>query len=858
MTNIKTNLVFLLFFCNCFLYAQEQKKENTQSLREFIREVENKFSVKFSFSDSSIQGMQSKDTIQTLNLEKAIYLLQNKYGLKVQKLNERYYVIHPSGIGSICGILRNSKSNKPIFGASIKLLGTQQGRVSKRDGSFYFQKTENATEIKIKHLGYKPASISISYTPNGDCIEIAMEERVYQLTEVVVSDYLTKGIRQSNSGFIQIKPNQFGSLPGLAEPDVLQIIQALPGIKSIDETVSDINIRGGTNDQNLVLWNGIKMYQTGHFFGLISAFNPYLTNTVTIFKNGTPVQYTDGVSSTIAIDTKDKLNDHLYAGGGFNMLAADVFAQFPLWENVNLQLSARRSYTDLWRSPTYKTFFNKAFQDTKISIVNTPDSEEGLINQERFYYQDLSAKLLWDIHPKHRIRLSAIQLGNVLNYTEQLQKDGRLLSTNSNLTQNQAGVGIQVKSKWSDVFWTTANAYYSKFNLDANNRSPYTDMVLFQDNEVSETAATLDANWQWKEAVKIQFGIHASETAIVNFTDINRPKYKSYIKDVVRQYAAFAALDFRAFDRRLTGNIGLRTNYYNNPNSFDDGKSFNEWLFEPRLRLTYKFYGGFAIQAKAEKKSQVANQIIDLEQNFLGIEKRRWTLADENQLPITKSRQLALGFLYNQKGWYTAVEGFTKKVDGITTANQGFINEDQFEIWHQGNYTVSGLEFLINKKSEFHSSWLSYAYNRNTYTFEDLNPKQFPNNLEIEHQLTLGTTYNIAAFKLGFGLLWRSGRAYTEPDPQNPIDFRKIPNQLVYQPTNSSTLPAYLRLDTSLSYEFDFWKLKSSIGLSLLNLLNDKQALNIYYRLDESTGSIEKIERLSLGITPNFSFRVTF
>lgn len=60
---------------------------------------------------------------------------------------------------------------------------------------------------------------------------------------------------------------EFGILPGLIEPDILQTVQALPGIKSIDETVSDINVRGGTNDQNLILWNGIKMYQSGHFLG---------------------------------------------------------------------------------------------------------------------------------------------------------------------------------------------------------------------------------------------------------------------------------------------------------------------------------------------------------------------------------------------------------------------------------------------------------------------------------------------------------------------------------------------------------------------------------------------------------------
>ena len=101
---------------------------------------------------------------------------------------------------------------------------------------------------------------------------------------MILYKFLTTGLIKQQDGSITLNIEDFGILPGLIEPDILQTVQALPGIKSIDETVSDINIRGGTNDQNLILWDGIKMYQSGHFFGLISAFNPHLTDKVTIIK----------------------------------------------------------------------------------------------------------------------------------------------------------------------------------------------------------------------------------------------------------------------------------------------------------------------------------------------------------------------------------------------------------------------------------------------------------------------------------------------------------------------------------------------------------------------------------------------
>ena len=122
-----------------------------------------------------------------------------------------------------------------------------------------------------------------------------------RLEEVVITNYLTKGISKTNNGAIQVNTKAFDNLPGLIEPDVLQIIQNLPGVISVDERISNINVRGGTNDQNLIIYEGIRMYQTGHFFGLISAFNPYLSKGVRVSKNGTSELYGDGVSSTILI-----------------------------------------------------------------------------------------------------------------------------------------------------------------------------------------------------------------------------------------------------------------------------------------------------------------------------------------------------------------------------------------------------------------------------------------------------------------------------------------------------------------------------------------------------------------------------
>lgn len=239
-----------------------------------------------------------------------------------------------------------------------------------------------------------------------------------QLEEVVVKNYLTSGITKLNDGSLTVKPEQFGILPGLIEPDVLQTIQALPGVFSVEESVSNINVRGGTHDQNLILWDGIKMYQSGHFFGLISAFNPYTTKKVNVSKNGTRARFGDGVSSVIDMQLSDDVDGKFNAGAGFNLINAHAYAKIPLTHRTELQLSTRRSITDLIVTPTYDQYFKRVFQDSDLS--NNAKSDAIISQNEDFSFYDITAKLLYDISKKDKVRLHFMNINNSLNYEELL------------------------------------------------------------------------------------------------------------------------------------------------------------------------------------------------------------------------------------------------------------------------------------------------------------------------------------------------------------------------------------------------------------------------------------------------------
>ena len=661
------------------------------------------------------------------------------------------------------------------------------------------------------------------------------------LDEVVVINYLTKGISLKNDGIIGLNPKQFGILPGLIEPDVLQTIQALPGINSVDERVSNLNVRGGTHDQNLILWDGIKMYQSGHFFGLISAFNPYLTENVIVSKNGTSAMYGDGVSSIIDMRNSNKLNSNFNGGVGINLISTDAYAKIPLSKKTELQLSTRRSITDLLTTPTYDKYFKRIFQDTDI----TNQGNNTITQNERFYFYDASLKFLYDISEKDKIRINGLSIYNNLDYDERSIINDVNEGLNSKLVQRNLAAALEYERTWSPKLKTTVQAYLSHYDLDATNFDIINGQRLIQQNEVYDSGFKLHLNYELEKNLNYLGGYQFTEVGISNLEDVNNPIFRRLIKEVIRTHSLFNEVKFSSNNKNTTARLGLRTNYI---------EKFSEFYVEPRLSFSQKFLDHFRLELLGELKSQTTSQIIDLQNDFLGIEKRRWILANDETIPVIESKQFSTGIHYNKNRLLISLEGYLKEVEGITARSQGFQNQYQF-LNTIGSYTVKGFDFLVNKQFENVSTWLSYSFSKNNYSFPELNfGDEFPNNSDIRHAATFGGTYSLNNFKLALGLNWRSGKPFTKPDPDGPVSNAFIN----YSRPNGSNLEDYLRIDLSGTYNFKLGsKTDAIVGFSLWNVLDKKNTINTYYVLDD-TATISKIENRSLGITPNASFRVQF
>lgn len=845
-----TKILFILFFLNCF-FSFGYQSEAKIPLREVIEIVETKFDVKFSYAVNDVEAVFVNPLKDFESLQNVIDRLNSETDLNFKLLNERYITVSIIDKKiSICGILLNGNENIPLLGASVLLPNSSKGVITDINGRFSLNDIDINDSIQISFLGFKTQIIKASRLRmlKDDCKTIKMEEQNETLNQVLISKFLTTGLQKRLDGSTILNTSKFGVLPGLTDPDVLQSIQALPGVESVNESIANINVRGGTNDQNLILWDGIKMYHSGHFFGLISAYNPYLTNQVVVTKNGTPSEFSDGVSSTINMSTKNKVNDTFSGGFGANLIHADVFLEIPISEKLALHVSGRRSFTDILNSPAYDNYFDRSFQDSELT-TNSDNISEGNRSSDFFFY-DYTAKLLYNLNENHTFRANVIGINNNLDYTEVYENnEGETDSKTSNLKQDNIGFGASWNAIWSDRFSTDVSGFYSNYNVDATDNRIETNQQVTQANEVLETGLKFKTVFKVSDNFNFLNGYQFSEIGILNETTVSAPSYDKTKKDVLLNHALFSEIEFQRNNTYLR--VGVRGNYF---------QKFNKLIIEPRLNFRQKLSQQIAVKLQGEFKNQSANQIIDFQDDFLGVENRRWILANEEDIPISKSKQASLGLEFHKNNWLLDLEGFYKEVDGITASNQGFYNNFQF-INATGNYNVKGLEFLVNKTANNYSTWLSYTFSENNYKFESFSPSVFPNNVDIRHSVSLAFNYNVfESLELSVGGIWRSGQPYTKPVEGNETVQDGNDVLVNYDDPNSERLNDFMRLDASLNYTFSLTeRVEGALRIGVFNVLGEQNIINRYYEVDpDDTDSTIEIDNSSLDFTPNLSLRLSF
>ncbi|MDH5609246.1 MAG: TonB-dependent receptor, partial [Cyclobacteriaceae bacterium] len=312
---------------------------------------------------------------------------------------------------------------------------------------------------------------------------------------------------------------------------------------------------------------------------------------------------------------------------------------------------------------------------------------------------------------------------------------------------------------------------------------------------------------------------------------------------VLVTHSFYSEWDYSSTMEQTRFRLGARVNYY---------EKFKKAVVEPRLSFYRKLGDYLGMEILAEVKNQTSTQVIDFQTDFLGIEKRRWILSDDLDIPIISSKQFSVGVQYQKNGYLLSWEGYFKQVNDVISSSQGFLNQFQY-IRTIGDFHVRGIDVLANKKFDRSTTWVNYAWAKNTFEFPELIPPDFPHNLDVTHTLNLGSSYEYRQMEFSTGITYRSGMPYTPLDSV-PI----VENRLNYDLPNSRRMHYYLRADMSWTYHFLLGeKAKAMVGMSVWNLLNRQNVYATYFQLTGQS-KVETIRRKALGITPNLTFRISF
>ena len=679
-----------------------------------------------------------------------------------------------------------------------------------------------------------------------------------ELEEVVIKEYITSGVKENFDGSVSISPKELGILPGLTEPDVLQSIQLIPGVQSPTETASGLYIRGGTPDQNLILWDGIKMYQSGHFFGTFSAFNPYITEDIKLFKRATNAEYGNRISGVVDITSDNKIADDLHGSFGFNMTHFDANLKIPVSKKFSLLLSSRRSFTDIFNTVTFKNLSKRVFQDTKISEGNKVfEDDEVTTTKDLFYFSDFTVKAIIKPSEKDQITISNLFTKNKLDY-------GFLIEEYDEASQDKLdiinfGSSVLWNHNYNEKFSHSLSTYYSEYDLEYIGSNSITDEFsneLKKLNGIKDFGVSFDTDWQLSTLSGIGLGYQLSSNKVdytLGFRDSESPEddFIETNSETNNIHAVYGNYQLKKESKWLI-NFGLRGNYLS---------ILSKIYVEPRLQFEIQMHNNLRFKTSLERLHQAVSQVVEFNTEEFGLENQIWALSNGEDIPLLKSTQITTGFVFNKSGWNLDIEGYYKKIEGLTSFTIGFDNTD--ELFSEGESRVLGLDILLKRKIENYRTWLSYSLTNNEFTFNDLNNGEpFPGNFDIRHYLTWAHTYQWDRFHVSLGWNLRSGTPYTKALRVVETNDGYV---IEYDDINSSRLPTYQRLDISGTYKFNIsenerWKGK--IGFSLINLFDRKNTLSRTYEKRQSTTDntevLREINKTSLGITPNLLFRVEF
>ncbi len=741
---------------------------------------------------------------------------------------------------TLSGRILDGTTGDALPGAVIYSETAGTGSPADRNGDFSITLPTGEVLLRLSFVGYEDQYRRVNLLGPGE-YDFFMFEETQRIDEVtIMARRAEENIARTQMSVITMDARVLRQLPsGIGDRDILESITLLPGIQSTGEFGAGYHVRGGSNDQNLVMLEGMPLFNPSHLFGLVSVVNPDMISSMTMYKGGIPARYGERVSSVMDLRMNPGNIEEFKLIGGIGLINGRLHMELPVISDVvSFSAGGRSSYSDwlLDRIPADELVNSSAgFYDISSALSITPDRNSSI--SLFAYHSDDSFSHGEETHYNYGNTLATLKYNRVLSEKFSMNAAGGI--SNYDFMVRETGEIAEAESYQMNSFI----AY----------RSIRGSLLWFPDGNH-----------------RVEFGINAISYGI-NPGTLSPVGSGSRIEPLQIDRERGAELSLFASDEfeitgRLSAEVGLRyTRYlYLGPRQthiYDEARprrvefitdtlSFgrNETVaayggLEPRISFRYSIDGSSSVKASYTRN----NQYINLVSNTAVITPSdTWKLSDPHLKPLT-SNQLAAGYFRNfsDNMIETSAELYFRDLRNLTDHRDGaeiVMNPNiETDLVNVSGYSY-GIELYAAKNSGRLTGWISYTLSasrvRSESEFEEdrINDnKWFPSNFYRPNELVVNTGYNISRrWRIGATFNYYTGRPSTLPELQFPHGDRQL---VYYSDRNKYRLPSYHRFDLHLSRHETLRINKRRSGywtLSLLNVYGRKNPYSVFYERERA------------------------
>lgn len=647
---------------------------------------------------------------------------------------------------TISGYITDGSSGEPLISANVFEARLGVGTVSNVYGFFSLTlESRDSAVLLFSYIGYQPQELRVALSANAT-LQIALQPFVELATVEVRADRSERIEQRTQMGRMEVPVEQIKRMPALlGEVDVLKSLQLLPGVQSGGEGQNGLYVRGGSPDQNLVLLDGVPVYNVSHVLGIFSVFNADAIKNVTLTKGGFPARYGGRLSSVLEINMKEGNTKAFHGEGSIGLISSKLTLEGPIIKDkTSFLISARRTYADLIFKPIIKA-------------VQPPDQKFDIA----LYFYDFNAKIQHKFNDRHRLYLSAYSGADVFQTTFREQND----AFSGGLDWGNLISAARWNWQISPRLFANTTLTYSRYKIDilSSQESKFNNVVeKFSAKYISgieDLGGKIDFDFIPNPRHYIRFGggatNHTYNPGALALKEqsggtTNIDTLLGSRKAFSTEYFLYAEDDFSLGALKI--NAGLHAS------AFDvEGKLYTS--LQPRLGLRYLMKNNLSLKAGFSTMAQYINLLTS---EALSLPTDLWVPSTRSVLP-QQAWQVSAGAARTFWDEFEfSLEGYYKKMSNVISFKEGAsflfgLENDWQDKVTQGEGESYGLELFLQKKAGKTTGWIGYTLSWNWRQFDEINGgRRYPFRYDRRHDVSVVINHDFSK-RVGLSAAWVYG-----------------------------------------------------------------------------------------------------